>query len=155
MEDEVQNDMLKRVLKVIADGVDLKEIALSLAVTSPTLFLALAEKRNVEVVRVTDDDLKSARNVVSSYAREVAAIADHMRDGNWVAAIKAVRVVFGLSLKDAKDNVDAVRMIVADWPAVYEPLPLPLDDRIPFPKHDEDITGGILKYLVIRERTNG
>ena len=155
MEDEVQNDMLKRVLKVIADGVDLKEIALSLAVTSPTLFLALAEKRNVEVVRVTDDDLKSARNVVSSYAREVAAIADHMRDGNWVAAIKAVRVVFNLPLKEAKDNVDAVRMTVADWPGVYEPLPLPLDTRTPFPEYSDDIAGSILNCLLIKERTNG
>jgi len=138
-------DINKRLIKVLMSqqSVDSNEIATRLALIAPELFIDLIETPDEKL-----DNIKVTVTYADVRARSFhARIGNELVSGNKVAAVKLTRELTGWGLKEAKDNCDAVEIMMARNPSMYRDLAHPPSHAWlgMLPDHNEDFVDGVLE----------
>jgi len=139
------NDEYSQAIAVLmANDVDFRAISIKLAQTNPTLFLSLSSATKLEPKSLPNKEqqlwysnkeflgFSITRPLLSPEPKPLQWIADtinYLNDDNPISAIQLVRASTTLSIKEAKDVVDNVRLAL-DWPnRVWKPNKMTTDDQ--------------------------
>lgn len=147
------DDATKKVIRMLAGGVDLSKVATTLAIVSPELFLELVSKgeeadlSSVVITATPRDDV-----TVRNHRQLGRKVAEYLLAGDTINAIKTARIEYNLGLKGARDLINAVDFIRVRSPDSYI-APKRYDGfretamHDPMPEHDSMTAKEILSYL--------